>query len=50
MKRDYFQEEEIELVEIPLNGDTTHAATDQQPTDMIEEEEKIEVSEGEKKR
>lgn len=37
------------MVDIPLNGDTTHAATDEQATDMIEEE-KIEVSEGEKKR
>lgn len=39
------------MVDIPLNGDTTLTATDEQPIDMIEEEEeKIEVSEGEKKR
>jgi len=51
MKRDYSQEEEIELVDIPLNEATTRTVSDEQPTEIIEEEEeKIEVSEGEKKR
>jgi hypothetical protein len=52
MKKDYSQEEEIELVDIPLNGESTFTATEEQPpTEIIEEEEeKIEVSEGEKKR
>ena len=43
MKRDYSQEEEIELVDIPLNEATTLTATDELPTEIIEEEEKIEV-------
>lgn len=52
MKRDYSQEEEIELVDIPLNEATTHTVPDELPTEIIveEEEKKIEVSEGEKKR
>lgn len=53
MKRAYSknEEEEIELVDIPLNDAMTHTATEEQPTDIIEEEEaKIEVSEVEKKR
>jgi hypothetical protein len=41
MKRDYSQEEEIELVDIPLNEATTHTGTDELPTEIIEEEEKI---------